>query len=417
LMPAVADRRYVQNPPPTYDDLVSKGFISSDGKVVPGNYIMLAMDDYDSPAWILYWLAGERYNSSSRGKTYCNWGVTPHLCDRASVAMDYMYRHKSPKDFFMACCGYVVPGQLYGSRSPSGYPSSVSLWQEHNREYYRLFDYSISGWLLNGSAGKLKMTDCQNYAPFSGDGIGLDNYSTIDESIVDRSPTSRRQPYDDPNILLIVNNANGVNFAWYRTVIWYPQNIEILVKQIESSGFNRRCVDMYTFYYLLRYQLGGTNNYRAAWIDDNIPSVLKSGKSYKVNVTVRNDGWDTWSESKKYRLGYAIVIPGMTPSHKEYGVARAHISPNVTVAPGQSFTFALDIMPPATGGTYHLYYDMVQDGVTWFRDQSNIEWKKKIIVATDPMSVDTDSDGYPDVVEQERGMLYWNPDDGCPLKK
>lgn len=59
-----------------------------------------------------------------------------------------------------------------------------------------------------------------------------------------------------------------------------------------------------------------------------------------------------------------------------------------------------------------MYYDIVRDGVTWFREQNNIEWKTPIRVAADVYSVDSDGGGVPDVVEEKYGLLPWYPGDG-----
>ena len=60
----------------------------------------------------------------------------------------------------------------------------------------------------------------------------------------------------------------------------------------------------------MRHYLGGNNNHRATWVTDTIPRVMAAGQSYPVSVTVRNDGWDTWSEASQYRLSHAFLPAG-----------------------------------------------------------------------------------------------------------
>lgn len=416
LKPAITGRRYTQNPPPTYNDMVSRGLIDGSGDIVPGNYILIGFGDYDQASWTLYDLADDIYYDSVRGQVYCNWGVNPNAADRVSVAMDYMYRNKTSKDYFMAWdsgAGYVNPTQLYGSRSPSGYPSGVGIWQEHCKKHYRLLDYSISGWLLNGYAGTMTTTDCENYAPFSGDGIGLGYFTTnVTEALVNNCPVRKRSSPDNPSASNIINYSSGVHFAWYRTILWSPSDLKALE---DACGSNQHFLDAYTFYYLLRYHLGGSNNYRATWVADTIPRIMAADESYPVTVTVRNDGWDAWSEANLYRLGHAIVPEGNTPTSTDYDSrGRAYIPGGATISPGSSVTFSFTIAAPSTNGNYDLYYDMVDDGVTWFHEQNNIEWKKEIVVATNETDIDTDGDECPDVVEDAIGRLYWHPDDsGC----
>ena len=39
-----------------------------------------------------------------------------------------------------------------------------------------------------------------------------------------------------------------------------------------------------------------------------------------------------------------------------------------TVPPGGTFKFSFDFHAPAKAGTYHEFFDLVQEGVAWFSD-------------------------------------------------
>jgi hypothetical protein len=414
LTPEIRERRYVQNPAPSYNNMVEKGLIDANGNVVPGNYVMLYMGDYDQASWSLYWLGSDRYNDPARGQTYCNWAMTPNTSDRIPVVYDYMYRNKTSNDYFIAGnsgAGYINPTQLYADRNPSGYSSGVNLWQQHCREYYRLWDYSITGWLLNGST-PMTPTDAGNFSPFSGDGIGMET-NTSYQSLVNNIAVLARSGPDDPQGLSdIINYSSGVHFAWYRTILYYPSQIKAIEDSCAGSGHNHHFLDAYSFYYLLRYYLGGTNNYRATWVTDTIPRVMAVNQSYPVTITVRNDGWDSWSETQGYRLGYAIVSQDKEPNSADYDShGRAYITGGGTIGSGQNVSFSFNVTAPSTPGIYDIYYDMVKENTTWFREANNIEWKKQIIVAVNEIDVDTDGDGVADVVEEQEGRLYWHPYD------
>jgi hypothetical protein len=414
LLPGFKSRRYVQNPAPTYDDMVSRGLIDGSGNVVPGNYIMVAHGDYDGASGILYRLAGQRYDDPVRGERYMNWAVNANEIERVSVAIDYIYRNKSAKDFFVAGdsgCGYVYPHKFHGARTPSGYPDCIDIWQKHNSKYHRLMDYSITGWIHSGYLGdKLSLTDCFTYAPFSGDGFVLndDTPTELSEGLANNAPyiicdapwVATLEPNE------VINYPSGVYFATYHLPFWYPNEMKDFEDEVIALGNNHRFLDAYTFFYLFRYYLGGNNDYRTTWVSDTIPRIMAAGQTYSVTATVRNDGWDTWSESALYRLGYSVVPAGSSPFY-----SRAYLPSEVNVPPGQSWTFSFDIVAPATNGTYELYLDMVHEGQCWFQGKNNLEWKKEIIVAVDEADVDTDSDGCPDVTEENLGLLYWHPDD------
>lgn len=413
LLPETENRRYVQNPAPTYSDLQAKGYIDGNGNVAQGNYILLGLGDYDQASWTLNWLAADRYDDPARGQTQCSWAIDPNAIDRVSVALDYMYRHKTAKDYFMAWdsgAGYVHPTQLYGSRSPSGYPSAVDLWQDHCRKYYRIFDYSITAWLLNeGSGGTMSTTEIDNYMSFSGDGMGFHNDLST-------SPQIRNNiPYQRMNWGPTVSGA-GLSFGWERTVLWYPSDVKA---KEDASAANQHFLNAYEYYYLMRHHLGGNNNHRATWVSDTIPRIMAASQNYPVTVTVRNDGWEAWSETNLYRLSHAVLPEGSpaatAPDYDSTLPNRILLPGGTTVNPGESITFSFSLTAPSVNGDYDFYYDMVEDGVAWFRDTNNIEWKKPIIVATHETDIDTDGDGSPDVVEEKNGALYWHPDDFLTL--
>ncbi|MEN6415236.1 MAG: hypothetical protein ABFD49_01695, partial [Armatimonadota bacterium] len=410
LLPEFNTRRYVQNRPPTYDEMVSRGLITSSGSVPNGNYTMIGIGDYDQVSWVMYSLADEGGfydDTTSKASVYCNWGIDPNAIDRACVAFDYMYRNKTDHDFFVGWdsgAGYVNPTKLYGTRSPSGYSNGMAIWQKHCSKYYRALDYSITGWILNGSSS-MTTTCCAYYDQFSGDGIGL------------CSPIGFSTPRLNNNVPIcaigeIPNYSSSVCFRWHRMVVPTISDIKSVVDSYASSGKNHQFLDAYTFYYLLRYYLGGSNNYRETWVDDTTPRLMQAGQTYSFNVTVRNDGWDTWSEANSYRLGCAMVSSGTTPADTDYDSrGRFTIPGSGSVAPGESVTFTVSLTAPSTTGTYDLYFDIVRDGVTWFRYQYNLESIKTVMVVSDPSTVDTDGDGVPDLTEDANGTFFWNPDD------
>ena len=91
-------------------------------------------------------------------------------------------------------------------------------WQNHCRDWYRLLDYSISAWLLNGSMGSTTTTDFGNYQPFSGDGIGVYGSST-NMTLFNNTPVKNAgSDLSDPNSS-VINNASGVSLASGTTTV------------------------------------------------------------------------------------------------------------------------------------------------------------------------------------------------------
>lgn len=95
-------------------------------------------------------------------------------------------------------------------------------------------------------------------------------------------------------------------------------------------------------------------------VSQNIPSHLVAGKSVTFSVTVKNTGTQTWSEKDQIRLGVFL-------NDADSGV-RAYLPADVTVAPGETYTFTFsDFNPPAAGTKIEFW--MLQEGVTYFGDR------------------------------------------------
>ncbi|AQQ70230.1 hypothetical protein SMSP2_00573 [Limihaloglobus sulfuriphilus] len=369
LKPALEEREYLQNSPPSYQDLVERGFIDSSGNVVDNNYILIYMGDYDQASWMLYWLAGERYDDSARGEVPCCWAPTPNTSDRISVAYDYVFRNKSDKDYFVggnSGAGYLHPGQLYGERWPSGYADARDVWKRHCQKYYRMFDYSISSRIQNGSSGELELVDCEVYKSFSGDGMAVNMRDNIAAPMLSTNiPIIKTTPtilYTDTinAAKLGLTSGSGVNFSLYRAINIYPQDLKDLEEECRLLGNDYRFLDAYSFYYLLRHHLGGYNTYRASWAGCDVPGILETSQNLQVQVAVRNDGWDLWSRQDGYGLMYAIVPSGEEVTADDFRLdKRVLLSSSETVATGETADFSISIEMPNLEGEYDLYFDMV----------------------------------------------------------
>jgi hypothetical protein len=98
----------------------------------------------------------------------------------------------------------------------------------------------------------------------------------------------------------------------------------------------------------------------ADYVGDTIPGTMAPGQQYGVSVTMRNTGTATWSENEMYRLG------AVGNSDPFYPSARVMLPANVSVPPGQTYTFTFTMAAPTTTGTYSTNWRMVHENVDWF---------------------------------------------------
>jgi RHS repeat-associated protein len=97
----------------------------------------------------------------------------------------------------------------------------------------------------------------------------------------------------------------------------------------------------------------------AAFVSQNVPSVMVPGQLYSVSVTMQNTGDTTWDAASLYRLGSQNPQDNST-----WGGARVELPG--PVAPGAIVTLTFDVTAPATVGTYNFQWRMVEDLVEWF---------------------------------------------------
>lgn len=92
---------------------------------------------------------------------------------------------------------------------------------------------------------------------------------------------------------------------------------------------------------------------------------LTSQTSGWLPITVTNKGKDTWPAGGAFRLAYHVLAADNTTVVVNDG-QRTYLP--AAVAPGQSITLQAGVAPLAAG-SYHLHFDMVHEGVTWFSSE------------------------------------------------
>lgn len=255
--------RYPQpNPKPARKDWQKAGYLTAEGKVAQKLYVGYYVGDYDSPSW-LYKAVAAFFSDPQRGRVPLGWAFDPNLADRSPQALVYAYRHATTNDFFIAGdsgAGYLNPRALT-HRPDSKLPPALDLWTEHCTRYYRRWDMSITGFMLDGAAGASTEVEFAAYKRFSPDGCG--NHFDLTPRVIAGVPTIREWDMPDSAeataAYLASQSAaatNGPGFLWARTILkspsWHAEVSRFLREQHPQSPVV--AVDPYTFFGLIRAQ-------------------------------------------------------------------------------------------------------------------------------------------------------------------
>lgn len=249
-------RQYSQAKAPTSDELATAGHV--DVTVRPDmtgtDYVMFYVGDYDAAAW-LYQRLPDLWNDPRRGDTPLSWAISPALCLRAPMAMDYLWRTRTGNDSFISAdngAGYLMPNMLVEPRPVSGLPSGLSAWAEHCRRFYQRWDLKVTGFVIDGHGGPPPDDVLDAYARFSPDGLVAQHLDTP-QRLYRGMPVLRAGPdlnQPDPadaaaHLLRYVTErrGQGLHFHWCRTILrsptWHAQLVEHLCQfdtRIEVVG-------------------------------------------------------------------------------------------------------------------------------------------------------------------------------------
>lgn len=112
-------------------------------------------------------------------------------------------------------------------------------------------------------------------------------------------------------------------------------------------------------------------SYSVEWIDDRFPESLVAGEIITVPITVHNTGSLTWrwGGGNPFRLGYHLYRNRRRLAIPTERSLRTDIPQDVT--PDGTVTINARIALPTEPGNYTLELDLVQEGVTWFKQQQS----------------------------------------------
>lgn len=101
------------------------------------------------------------------------------------------------------------------------------------------------------------------------------------------------------------------------------------------------------------------------FISQTIPDNIQPGQSFNVSIVFKNTSNKTWAESSFYRLGSQSPM-----DNTFWGMSRIYLPGGV--APGEQVTFKAVLKAPVKEGLYNYQWQMVQDGVEWFGEKSEL---------------------------------------------
>jgi hypothetical protein len=244
-------RRYEQNARPEPQQLENK------------TYVLVYMGDYDSAAWLSAHIPAI-WDDPVRGENSIAWAFNPNLAARAPYVFDCIYATKTPNDWFIAGdsgAGYLNPNLLTGERLGSGLPDALDRWVTHNRAWYQRFDYSITGFVINGFHGDMPLRVQQAYAKFSPDGVGMQ--LGFAEPLVDGTPFLRHVSDIYPKLDNLAATAAEMarfakpekpQFLIYRMILQRPGTVKAVYDQLRQDYPEHlwEFCDPYTFFDLYK---------------------------------------------------------------------------------------------------------------------------------------------------------------------
>ncbi len=238
------------------------GHLDAAGQVKPRLYVGHYVGDYDAPSW-LYKAVPAFFQDSSRGRVPLAWAFNPNLADRCPQVFAYVYRRATSNDFFIAGdsgAGYLNPRGLT-VRPDSGFPSGLKVWAGHCADYYRRWDMSITGFVLDGASGASTELEFEAYRTFSPDGCGT-HYEKTARMIagVPTCPELDLPGSAEKSAEVILQRARGIegkpDFLWARSILKPPDWYAALSRHIQEKEPDAPVVvvDPYTFFGLIKVQ-------------------------------------------------------------------------------------------------------------------------------------------------------------------
>jgi hypothetical protein len=248
----------------TRDELKKRGYIDENGKVnfAGRNFIIFYVGDYDSSAWVTQTTPGI-WDNSDRGAIPLMWCISPVLQERVPMVLHNYRETATANDYFAAAdngAGYLMPGMLQEPRPISSLPSGLDAWAKHCKKYYKIWDLTITGFVIDGHAPGLDQDGLDCYASFSPNGIVPQK---IPLTLLHKNMPVIRSDYDlvdhDPklatNVILDRVRDRPIQFHWFRAILKSPTWYKEISEELKRRNSNVEILDAPTFFELYRLYL------------------------------------------------------------------------------------------------------------------------------------------------------------------
>lgn len=99
----------------------------------------------------------------------------------------------------------------------------------------------------------------------------------------------------------------------------------------------------------------------AEFVSQDVPTVMNTGETVSVSITMKNNGIHPWTDTENYLLGSIS-----TPDSNKWNIKEIALETGESIAPGETKTFTFDITAPGTEGVYSFEWSMQRMGEIWF---------------------------------------------------
>ena len=230
------------------------------------DYVTIYVGDYDSAAW-LYQRMPDLWFDAKRGQVPMSWAISPVLSRRAPHILHLLWTEASERDYFIAGdngAGYLNPSMLVEPRPISNLPSGLDAWTQHNAAYYRQWDLSITGFIIDGNAPPADDRVLAAYQTFSP--AGVVSHQRQDQMFLHHGLPVFRHGEDiggpDPVAagarmahFVEQERSAGQRFHRFRSILQSPSWHQAAIEELQRRDPKVKVVNADVFFYLLKQHL------------------------------------------------------------------------------------------------------------------------------------------------------------------